>query len=74
MCIRELDLGCDGFRVDMADSLGKNDGTEKLIWQIFEPVSQFKPVSLTYALKLVNPQTDTVKTFRAEDEDGRAVA
>ena len=25
-----LDLGCDGFRVDMADSLVKNDGTEKL--------------------------------------------
>lgn len=25
-----LDMGCDGFRVDMADSLVKNDGTEKL--------------------------------------------
>lgn len=25
-----LDLGCDGFRVDMAESLVKNDGTEKL--------------------------------------------
>lgn len=25
-----LDKGCDGFRVDMADSLVKNDGTEKL--------------------------------------------
>ena len=25
-----LDLGCDGFRVDMADSLVKNDGNEKL--------------------------------------------
>jgi len=25
-----LDLGCDGFRVDMADSLVKNDGCEKL--------------------------------------------
>lgn len=24
-----LDLGCDGFRVDMADSLVKNDGTDK---------------------------------------------
>ncbi len=25
-----LDLGCDGFRVDMADSLVKNDGNEKI--------------------------------------------
>lgn len=25
-----LDAGCDGFRVDMADSLVKNDGSEKL--------------------------------------------
>lgn len=25
-----LDLGCDGFRVDMADSLVKNDGHEKI--------------------------------------------
>lgn len=25
-----LDMGCDGFRVDMADSLVKNDGEEKL--------------------------------------------
>ena len=25
-----LDMGCDGFRVDMADSLVKNDGNEKL--------------------------------------------
>lgn len=25
-----LDLGCDGFRVDMADSLVKNDGEDKL--------------------------------------------
>lgn len=25
-----LDMGCDGFRVDMADSLVKNDGTDKL--------------------------------------------
>lgn len=25
-----LDMGCDGFRVDMADSLVKNDGPEKL--------------------------------------------
>lgn len=25
-----LDLGCDGFRVDMADSLVKNDGCEKI--------------------------------------------
>ena len=32
-----LDQGCDGFRVDMADSLVKNDGNEKLgtmeVWQ-----------------------------------------
>ncbi len=32
-----LDRGCDGFRVDMADSLVKNDGNEKLatmqVWQ-----------------------------------------
>ena len=25
-----LDMGCDGFRVDMADSLVKNDGSEKI--------------------------------------------
>ncbi len=25
-----LDMGCDGFRVDMADSLVKNDGNEKI--------------------------------------------
>ena len=46
-----------------------NDGTEKLIWQIFEPVSQFKPVSLTYALKLVNPKTDA-GTYGKYDADG----
>ena len=46
-----------------------NDGTEKLIWQIFEPVSQFKPVSLTYALKLVNPQTEA-GTYGKYDKDG----
>lgn len=32
-----LDMGCDGFRVDMADSLVKNDGDDKLatmaLWQ-----------------------------------------
>ena len=46
-----------------------DDGTEKLIWQIFEPVSQFKPVSLTYALKLVNPQTEA-GTYGKYDKDG----
>ena len=29
-----LNLGCDGFRVDMAESLVKNDGTEKLFCDV----------------------------------------
>lgn len=43
-----LSRGCDGFRVDMADSLVKNDGTEKLatmeVWRsIFEPIKAEYP-------------------------------
>lgn len=43
-----LSRGCDGFRVDMADSLVKNDGTEKLatmeVWRsILAPVKAEYP-------------------------------
>lgn len=43
-----LDMGADGFRVDMADSLVKNDGTEKLatmeVWRdILRPIREEYP-------------------------------
>ncbi len=56
-----LDRGCDGFRVDMADSLVKNDGQEKLgtmeVWR-----------DIAGAIHLEYPEAALVSEWNAPDK------